>query len=73
MMVDAEKRASSLGLRSFSAYVQQLIREDLARRGDMVLREQPSAGEPPIRVEKVDSAVDAAVRYSRPKKPHTPV
>lgn len=37
----AEDRAASLGFRSFSAYVQNLIRTDLISGGDMTLRETP--------------------------------
>lgn len=41
MFTQAEERAKNLGFRSFSAYVQKLIRADLTARGDMVLRETP--------------------------------
>lgn len=37
----AERRAEILGFRSFSAYVQQLIRADLISQGTLELREQP--------------------------------
>ena len=35
------KRAHALGFSTFSAYVVQLIRADLAQRGEMTLRESP--------------------------------
>jgi hypothetical protein len=35
----AEERAQNLGFRSFSAYVQHLIRADLLDGGDMTLKE----------------------------------
>lgn len=37
----AKERAQALGLSTFSAYVVQLIRADLAARGEMTLREEP--------------------------------
>lgn len=37
----ADVRAASLGFRSFSAYVQHLIRDDLISGGDITLRETP--------------------------------
>lgn len=39
---EAEKRRIALGLGSFSAYVQHLVREDLRKRGALVLEEETS-------------------------------
>jgi hypothetical protein len=39
----ADERATSRGFRSFSAYVQSLIRSDLISGGDMILRETPAS------------------------------
>ena len=39
---DAENRAAKLGFRSFSAYVQNLVRADLMDGGDLTLREKPA-------------------------------
>jgi len=37
----AKLRAEALGFSTFSAYVVQLIRQDLAQRGELHLREEP--------------------------------
>ena len=37
----AKERAKALGFSTFSAYVVQLIREDLVSRGSLVMREEP--------------------------------
>lgn len=41
----ALERARALGFSTFSAYVVQLIRNDLIQRGDMRLHETPAADE----------------------------
>jgi len=41
MGAEAEQRAKALGFRSFSAYIQHLLRNDLMDGGSMVLRESP--------------------------------
>lgn len=38
----AKERAHALGFSTFSAYVVQLIRQDLMQRGEMTLSESPS-------------------------------
>lgn len=45
----AEERRKNLGLRTFSAYVQQLIKNDLASGGDLLIREKvvPQSGNYP--------------------------
>ena len=43
----AKERADSLGLTTFSAYVVQLIRADVAARGAFVLSESDAAKLPP--------------------------
>lgn len=43
---NAEERAKRLGLRSFSAYVQNLIRSDLMGGGDLLLKEDADVPKP---------------------------
>lgn len=38
----AKERAKALGFSTFSAYVVKLIRDDIASRGDLVMREEPA-------------------------------
>ena len=42
---NADERARRLGFRSFSAYVQHLIRSDLIDGGNLTLRETPVSAE----------------------------
>lgn len=44
---DSEERAENLGFRSYSAYIQSLVREDLRARNDIVLSESNRANSSP--------------------------
>ena len=64
MGMDADVRAKSLGFRSFSAYVQNLIRNDLMEGGNLTLKETPTNSGPVTPAEVVD--------YLAKKKAKTP-
>lgn len=68
MFDDAKARAHALGFPTFSAYVVQLLREDLRSRGSLVLREDesaPPALQPP---QKVNYRDKIAKKNPKPKK-----
>lgn len=55
----AKKRASKLGFSTFSAYMVQLLRADLIKRGELTLQEDDTTEPLPPRVE---------VKYEQPKR-----
>lgn len=57
----AQKRSRELGFPSFSAYMTQLLRADLIRRGELNIMEEPTAP-PPV------TEARAEVHYPKPKK-----
>jgi hypothetical protein len=73
MSAQAENRAKSLGFRSFSAYVQHLLRGDLMTGGDLTLRETPvSYKTKPVSSERkaeIHQEVTEAVKRDKPSHP----
>ena len=59
LMTDAQQRQAELRLASFSDYIQQLIRDDLARQSDRLHDAPTPAPQPPA----------APVTYTKPRRP----
>jgi hypothetical protein len=64
----AKERAHALGFSTFSAYVVQLIRQDLIDRGEMTLKEAPAAEPLPDRRE-VEYKAEKKKSNQKKKKP----
>ncbi len=65
----AVKRANALGLPTFSAYVVQLIRRDLADRGVLQIHEMADPTPPPAPVESPPEKVTYTPKRQTKKKP----
>lgn len=61
----AQKRARELGFNSFSAYMTQLLRADLIKRGELNILEEPATA--PLVTEQRKE-----VQYSKPKRAKKP-
>ncbi len=61
----ARQRAENLGFKSFSAYVQAVVRSDLLDEGPMQMRDAPSSTARDL----VDAAAAAAVQRAAAGKP----
>lgn len=61
----AKKRAVALGFPTFSAYMVQLLRADLIKRGELTLQEEP-APPAPVTEERKE------VAYTNPKRTRKP-
>lgn len=59
----AKKRSKELGFPTFSAYMVQLLRADLIRRGDMTLMEEP----PKAQASALPPRKDTTYKASRKK------
>lgn len=56
----AQKRSRELGFPSFSAYMTQLLRADLIKRGELNIMEEPKA--PPVTETRQEA------KYTKPKR-----
>ena len=67
MFDEAKSRATALGFPTFSAYVVQLLRDDLRRRGSMTLQEDQS---PPAVVVPTNKKVNYREKLKVKTKKH---
>ena len=66
---NADERARRLGFRSFSAYVQHLIRSDLIDGGNLTLRVTPVSAEQQAANDKAAANVIAKSYMKKPEAP----
>jgi len=63
LLAQVDERMKALGRRNFSDYARSLIQNDLAARGDLVIREVPGEALPPARPA-------GPARYTAKKRAH---
>lgn len=64
LLAEVEARMKNLGRRNFSDYARSLIQNDLAERGDLVIREMPGEQATPA----VPSTKPVSYLKNKPKK-----
>lgn len=64
LLAEVEARMKTLGRRNFSDYARSLIQNDLAERGDLVIREMPGEQTTPA----VPSTKPVSYLKTKPKK-----